>query len=232
MLDYNYTYLLMGFVFSVFWLALFIWRKDVRKEMLTMSTIGAILGPISDILYTKDYWAPQTITGTTIGIEAVFVGFMIGGIVSVLYEEIFKKRVVPRKKSRKEVIFETELLIFMLGSGIIIFFTSFYFFGINSFYSTLFAFFFFIAVIFYKRKDLIRESIIAGLLFLIVASLVYTVLELLTPGWIEVFWLFENVPSIIIFNLPIDDVFWYFFAGMALGPFYEFWQEERLEELK
>jgi len=78
-MPYQYTYLSMGLVFAVIWIALFLWRRDTRKEMLIMSSIFGLAGPVADILYTQDWWAPQTITNTAIGFEAVLVGFMIGG---------------------------------------------------------------------------------------------------------------------------------------------------------
>jgi len=53
-------------------------------------------------------------------------------------------------------------------------------------------------------------------------------LELLTPGWIHAFWIFKNVPDIVIFNLPIDDIIWYFLAGLFIGPLYEYWKEGKL----
>jgi len=49
-MEYQYTYLLMGIIFFVFWLGFFIWRKNTRKEMLIMSFIFALIGPL------YEYW--------------------------------------------------------------------------------------------------------------------------------------------------------------------------------
>ena len=90
-MGYQYTYLLMALVFLAIWLALFIWRKNTRKEMMIMSLIFAFAGPLADILYTKDWWRPLTLTNTAIGPEAILVGFMIGGIASVIHKPMETK---------------------------------------------------------------------------------------------------------------------------------------------
>jgi len=90
----------MGLVFFAIWLALFIWRKNTRKEMMIMSLIFAFAGPLADILYTQDWWYPLTLINTIIGPEALLVGFMIGGVASIIYEDIFKKRLKIRKISK------------------------------------------------------------------------------------------------------------------------------------
>mgnify|MGYP000515945139 CR=1 FL=1 len=41
---YEYSYLILGLVFFVIWLFLFLFRKDTRKEMLIMSILFGIAG--------------------------------------------------------------------------------------------------------------------------------------------------------------------------------------------
>jgi hypothetical protein len=226
-MTYQYTYLILGLIFLVVWLILFLWRKDTRKEMLIMSLIFGFAGPLADILYTQDWWNPQTLTDTKIGLEAILVGFMIGGIASVIYESIFKKRIWRRRdgKSREFSLF------FPLILAVILFFGTFYFLNFNSLLSTIVALVIPTLIIWIKRKDLIIDSLITGFLLVIVSILVYTAVEILTPGWVDSFWIFKNVPDIIVLNVPIDDIIWYFLAGGFIGPLYEFWQEGRLRKI-
>ncbi len=227
-MGYQYTYLLMGLVFFIIWLSLFIWRKNTRKEMVIMSLLSGLSGPIGDILYTKDWWNPLTLTNTAIGFEAVLAGFMIGGIGSVIYVDLFKKRLKPLKNHKTDEARKNFNLISILITIAVLFFGSFYLLNLNSLWATILALFVPTAIIWIKRKDLVLDSLVTGILLVIVAFFVYSVLELLTPGWVHVFWLFKNVPEIIIFNLPIDDMIWYFFAGLFAGPIYEYWQESKL----
>src|SRR5680860_282366 len=86
-----------------------------RLQSFIISVITGICGPIADLLYTRDWWSPLTITHTPIGIESVLVGFMIGGIASVVYEDVFAKKVrVPFNK-----LFEKDETIFNWLLGII-----------------------------------------------------------------------------------------------------------------
>ncbi len=197
-----------------------------------MSILFGTPGAMADIIYTKDWWVPETITGTIVSLEGFIVGFMIGGIATVLYEDIFRKRIRLRNVSAQKQVTQNKHLVFLILLLSILFFGSFYIFGLNSLIATIIALGVPTLVIWITRPDLILDSLVTGVLLLVVASIVYTLLHFLTPGWIEAFWHFRNVPHIIIFNLPIDDIIWYFFAGMFIGPLYEYWKEGKLVDLK
>lgn len=187
---------------------------------------------LSDVLYTQDWWHPKTLTGTQIGFEALIVGATLGGIASVVFIDIFKKNIkIPRQT--KSVIKQKKInLVFIIIISLCIFFGSFYILNLNSLVATLITFIAGTFFMIFKRPDLFWDSFLSGVLLLIVASIVYTILEILTPGWIEAFWEFKNIPDIIILNLPADDILWYFFAGMFLGPLYEFWQGGKIVSIR
>jgi len=42
-------------------LVLFLTRKDLRKQILTMSFFIGIIGPFSEIWYWRDWWRPEMI---------------------------------------------------------------------------------------------------------------------------------------------------------------------------
>lgn len=222
-MEYQYTYLLMALLFFFIWIFLFLRRKDTRKEMLIMSLIFSFAGPLADILYVQDWWHPFTITNTQIGIESLVTAFMIGGISSIIYVIIFKKKLSYRKvqTSKKKKIL---IVIFTSLLTVLLFLGGFYIFHLDSLFSTILALTTSIFLIWMKRRDLIMESIITGLLLLTVSIIVYSCLEILTPGWIPKFWVFKNIPNIIILNVPINDIIWYFLAGAFIGPLYEYWR--------
>ncbi len=227
-MSYEYTYLLMGVFFGIFWIFFYFFRKDNRKEMLTSSVLFAFAGPASDILYTQDWWKPLTITGNSIGFESILVGFMIGGIAAVAYEDLLGKHLRKHKETKLYKI-ESEINLFKtLLLSVIIFFGSFYLFELNSLYATILSTFIPTMIIWFMRRDLIINSIGSGLILMLIASVVYALLEVVTPGWVDAFWVFENTSAIIFLSLPIDDILWYLFAGMFIGPLYEFWKEDKL----
>ena len=227
-MGYQYNYLLMGLIFFVIWLGLFFWRKNTRKQMLVMSPLFALFGPFMELVYTQDWWGPLTLNGAAVGIESLLVGFSIGGIASVVYEDVFKKKVRVRKVSEAKEIKRNLNLTFIVVLAFLIFFMSFYLFKFNSLISTILASIVTISVMWLKRPDLILDSLATGIILVLVAAGTYGIIETLTPGWISATWYFNNVPEIIIFNITIDEIIWYFLAGLFAGQLYEYWQEGRI----
>lgn len=213
----------------LFWLVLFLWRKDARKEMLVMSLMFGVAGLLVELTYVQDWWKPLTITNTIVGIEDFIFGFVIGGIAAVIYEEIFKKRIRKRKlkDEKKDILFFIFALILP-----ILFYSSFYLFKFNTLISSIIGLGIPTLIIYIRRKDLIIDSLASGFLLLIIAVIVYTILEFLTPGWVLAFWYFKDIPNIVILNVPLNDFIWYILAGIFIGPLYEFWQEGRLVNKK
>ena len=97
MIPYRFSYLLTDAVFFFLWVALYLWRKDIRKEMVVISGLFGFIAIAGESFMVNDWWSPQTITNTTIGIEDFLFGFTVGGIASVVYEEVFQKKL--RKKA-------------------------------------------------------------------------------------------------------------------------------------
>lgn len=225
--EYQYTYLLMACLFLVVWIILFLLRKDNRGEMIFVSVVIALLGPASNIVFIVDWWKPMTIWGPDVAIlESLLTGFGMGGVAAVIYEDVFKKKLKPRKIRNKEA--DKWKLLFLVVSTACVGYFLFYALGLNSFIATNGALLYGVVFILLQRRDLIVESIVSGILFFFVAAVVYTILEFLTPGWVEAFWYWQNVPKITILNVPIDDVVHYFLAGAWVGVLYEFWQEAKL----
>lgn len=229
MVGYQYTYLIWTLIFLLIWLFLYWWRKDIRKEILIISIFFGFAGILSEIVYIQDWWQPLTITGTLIGIEDFFIGFFIGGVASVIYEEVYKKRILLKK--RLKFVDLNLISIFILFAAL--FFGSFYVFKINSFYASIIAFGISIFFILLKRNDLIIDSIISGVLMLIIGSCVYFILIFLQPGFIEEFWYLENLwYAKLFFGIPIAEYIWFFLVGAFIGPLYEYWKEGKLINIK
>ncbi|MDO8524688.1 MAG: lycopene cyclase domain-containing protein [bacterium] len=223
-MSYQYTYLIMDSIGLVIWTILFVLRKDVRKEMLFMSLGFGAVALLMEPIYLKDWWRPLTITNTPVGIEDFLSGFVIGGICAVIYEVILRKRVSIRKSNpqvviKREISFLSLTIIFA-----VLFFIGFFALRLNSFYSSFVTFIFGITVIFILRRDLIFNSLISGFLVVLISFATYSIMDLITPGWVREFWYFRNTPDIIILSVPIDDLFWNFLAGAFIGPLYEFWK--------
>lgn len=227
-MSYQYSYILMDLGFLIIWILLFFWRKDLRKEMLFVSTPLGFMGPFLEFIYRVDWWAPLTITRTSLGIEDFLFGFAIGGISAVIYSDVFKKKIILKKMNKKKQENKKINFWFITILAIIIFYVIYYLLKLNTFIVTGVILLSVILTIIIKRKDLIINSLFSGISLLMFAFIVYTLTQVITPGWVEAFWHFKIIPKIIIFNLPLEEIVFYFLFGAAVGPLYEYWQEGKL----
>lgn len=211
------------------WLILYIQRKDLRKEMFFMGifvSLGAFF--LEVFIWTKDWWNPKTITGTTAGIEDILLGFLVGGIIVSIYEEIFKDKLV-KIREKKTAHLKHFLIVVLLST----FVGSFAFFYINmhSFYSSLFAMLIPTLVIYFYRKDLIPLSLASGVMTVLISIPIYLLWFIVDPTAIN-FWVHKNISGTLIIGIPVEDLIWFFAAGMFISPLYEFWKGEKLTKMR
>lgn len=231
-MSYQYTYLIGDIILLTLWLILFLWRKDIRKEMLIISLIFGIMSPIFAILVISDWWIPLTITNTPIGIEDFLFGFGIGGVASVIYAYLFNKRVKVKKVKKLKEQKRNLNLLFLISLLLILFLVGVLVIKLNTFISAIISLIIPIIIIYIKRHDLIKDSLLSGLLVLIASILGYHMLNFITPGFFNEFWLFQNIGKVIILGIPLEEHVWFFFAGAFLGPLYEYWKEGKLINIK
>lgn len=232
MVSFQYTYLIGVMIVLTLWLILFLYRKDTRKEMLIISLFFGVAGSLVEMIHVLDWWRPLTITNTTVGIEDFLFGFGIGGIASVIYEHVFNKRVKIKKVKEIKEQKRNINFLFLLALLFILFFGGFFIFNLNSFEAMLVSFIIPILIIYIKRKDLIKDSLVSGILVLIASIIGYHILNLITPGFFDEFWLFQNIGRVIVLGIPLEEHIFYFLAGALLGPLYEYWKEGKLINIR
>jgi len=231
-MDYTYSYLIADLALMLVWFAFFCIRADLRREMLIMSGLFGVAGLFVQPLYMTDWWQPLTITGTAIGIEDFIFGVAIGGISAVAYEVVYKKRFRRRKIAQTESVIDTYVFVGSVLLCAALFFGLFHFVELSSFISSIISLSVSILIMWSRRPDLIINSLASGILLVFFGFLWFWVPELITPGWVEKYWLHENLLGVMIMTAPLEDFIWGLFAGMFIGPLYEFWHEQKLYPLK
>lgn len=225
MFDYNYFYLTWALIFLTIWAFLFWRRKDVRREMLFVSIVFGFGGLVSEKTNIQDWWQPITITGTPIGPEDFIIGFAIGGVAAVIYEEIYKKR-LKKVRVKNSSSFDSGFFFLLFPSLYLAFF---FLFNLGSFYSVLLTFIICTGWMLFLRKDLITDSIISGLLMLFIGIGIYLFLFLIYPNYIQEFWYLKpHWYASLLWGIPIAEYIWYFLAGAYIGPLYEFLKRLRV----
>jgi len=226
MVSYQYSYLIGSLIILGVWVFLYLWRKDARKEMIAISILFLFAG-FTELIYVRDWWRPLTITGTVLGIEDFIFSFSIGGIAAVIYGLVFNKKVRSKKISLSKSFKNINFLVLLLGI-LTLFLGGVYVLGMNTLQATVISLLFGISHIWIQRKDLIINSLFSGFLLLIFMFPIFWIVESITPGFVQEFWFFENIPNIVILKMPLDDFIFYLLAGAFIGPLFEYWQEARL----
>jgi len=195
--------------------------------MLVMSLlIGLLSVATSYYWWTIDWWRPPTLFGTKVGIEDFILGFVTGGVMATIYEVLFKRTFYKRKSHHH--INDGLTILFLLGMV-----TSWVFYSLQltSFLASTFAMTLAVIVILLVRRDLLWDSFLSGILTVIVSMLFYVSILVLSPEWIEVTYQ-SALSGIKLFLIPIEEYIFWFLAGMVFGPFYEYWQSQRLKIFK
>jgi hypothetical protein len=222
----NLVYLVATIPLVAIWLVLFAVRKDIRKEMVVMSVLIGILSVATSYYWwTTDWWLPPTLTGTKVGIEDFIMGFATGGIMAVIYEVVFKKRFY-RRKLHHHVIGGFTILLLLAQT------TSWFVWGagLTTFWASAIAMIIISAVMLYMRRDLFKNAVGSGVLMLLSCLPFYAVIVLFSPQWLNVTYL-SSLSGARVSGVPVEEFAFWFLAGFLWGPFYEYWQGERLRKM-
>jgi len=214
----RYAYFIGDLFFLSVWFILFLRRRDLRREMLTMSLVVAPMGPLSEIFYLRDYWRPELFNGWHIGIEDLIFAFAIGGIAAVVYEEIFGKKYTKRHLSSHPKWMLTVAvfgLVWMLVGNIIL--------RINSIYVSALGFMIIGIFVLFFRHDLLKDALFSGLLVGALMFIFYLLWNFVFgDDLIQKWWLLKNISGILVLGVPLEELMWGFGWGFVAGPAYEF----------
>jgi len=229
---YQYGYLIGSLSILALWLVMYLWRKDVRREMLYISLIFGFIGLTVDPIYALDWWKALTITGTMPGIESFIFGFSAAGVASVIYVEFSGKRIRLRRANKAREKRNNLGFLYLLILCAALFLGGIFIFGLNSFEASFPAILVPTLIIWFKRKDLIADSLFSGALIMVISVIFYRIPEFFFPGWLQVVWNFEMLSGILLWGVVIEDIVWFFLAGLLIGPLYEYWQQGKLVKKK
>lgn len=219
----EHAYLFLVIPFLLVWLGIFVFGSHTRRLQVKASVLGALAGPISEILYFSDYWKPTGVVPIWIGshpllIEDMLFGFAIAGIAVSIFPAVFR---VKRVRLPEQVVTFRAIillaLVFVASTllGIVG--------GLNSIYATTAAFMVTAFVMLWYRPNLIRTAIWSGILvFLVVFSSYFVLLsitanteELLKQVWL----LYGTALDVRVLGIPITELAFAFSVGFFLGPF-------------
>jgi hypothetical protein len=176
--------------------------------------IGVLSVLTSYFWWTVDWWQPENITHTKVGIEDFIMGFVTGGIMSVIYTIVFNKKY--KKQHHKKIILGSAM---MLALAIITFVIIEL--GATTFWASVISMSSVGIIILLIRRDLLVNSIASGALMVALSLPFYLLALVLNPVWYEATYL-HGLSGITLLSVPIEEFIFWFLAGFLFGPLYEF----------
>lgn len=223
----HYAWFIWSLIILAVWTILFLWQKGLRKEMLVMSLVTLPLG-LTEPLFVPEYWNPPSLFDlaqkTGFDIESLIFTFSIGGIGSILYNSIFKKKMVPLSPNER---FHRRhaLHLWALLSPILVFPVLAILTPLNHIYCGIIAMFVGAISALLCRPTLKKKIWVGGLLFLFLYFLYFLILIRIFPGYVEQVWNLAALSGVMFLGIPLEEYLFAFSFGLYWSSLYEhlFW---------
>lgn len=234
---YRYAYLL-GIDFLMFLPAyslIFIWRRDLRKEMLLAGLVFGVVAFLSEPIFILHYWHPEYLfpfsyKGIALGsLEDFLYGFLKGGIAATIFEVLFRKKFSRGKTPDHHW---KQMIVPIYAAGTALFVIPVVLFSWNPIYTSALAVMAFLVPLAWYRRDLLPEAFASGILMMLLTFVGYKLVLLFFPDIIESWWKLPDLSGILLSGIPIEEMLESFVVGFFGGPFYEFFNGLRLKRYK
>ena len=219
----QYAWLIWSLFILLFWLIIYIVKKDIRKIMLTASWWTMPLG-LTEPLFVPEYWNPPSLFNlaqtTGFDIESLIFSFAIGGIGCVLYNIVTKSKLQPieeAEKSHKRHRFHK----YIMSVPVLVFLGMALFTNLNHIYCGVAGLFAGAITALWCRPDLKLKIWVGGILFTILYFIYFTSLRLVYPDYVEMVWNFNQISGILIVGIPLEEYLFAFTFGMYWSSLYE-----------
>ncbi|MDP3881486.1 MAG: lycopene cyclase domain-containing protein [Nanoarchaeota archaeon] len=237
-----YEYLIGAIIVFLVWTIFFFVRKDLRKPIvwtgtfyLTFNLILAIMWHVVDRFVdigqpiVPSYWNPPTLFSLTritgfMGIEDVLFIFFMGGIGAATYEIFLHKKINLKRTYRPHFI--------ALTMTFILFFVFAYALPINIIYPYSFATICGAVIVLFERRDLIKHSLLGGIVFVVMYLIAYFLYNLAFPDFITSFYSQEVLEGISLLGIPFEELLYAFSFGLLWAPLYEYAHGEKCVDEK
>ena len=218
----HYLYLILGFIFLIPTVVVAIMRRDLRRGIAYVGSLGAIWGPISEFWFFRDYWHPASVLGNPV-LEDVVYGAGISATAWCLYKVVFR-RTNSAPGDRQTRYGEFGGIVALYVAAMLVLATGL---GINSILVATGVYIVSAIYIIVRRRDLLTASLATATMMGLIALIGYGIgLNLLVrePATLSHLWFLYHKPLgvTIVGYVPLTEVVWYTAWGSLLGILYEF----------
>ena len=227
-MTYHYVWLIWSSAFLLPWVLLYALFPRHRVAMWWASVFMAPFG-LTEPLFVPGYWNPPSLfelaQRTGFDIESIIFSFAIGGIAAVLYNIITRKRLEPLRPEERHSsrhrwhrwALATPFALFPI----------LYFLPWNVIYAGIAAMIAGAIAAVLCRPDLKANTLVGGVLFLVLYTIFLLGLKWSAPGYIEQVWNLKALSGIVIYGLPIEELLFGFSFGLVWTGIYEHFTGKR-----
>jgi hypothetical protein len=217
-MPYKYAYITGCLILSIFWLLMFLKRKDLRREMLWASFLGMPFGFI-EIFFVPYYWKPESLFNLMgqygFGMEGFLYSFLIAGIAAVGYEFLERKKTVKIKRNKRLHIAPFVLfLVVFLGFEVL--------FPAKPMLNLVVAFFCGVILTVMIRPDLLKQVLASGLIFGVFYFIIFAFVNITFGDLVSRFYSSQIMNNLKILGVPIEEIIFAFAGGAFWSTIYEY----------
>lgn len=221
-MKYHYVWLLWSSAFLVPWLALYVAATSFRREMLAVSLGTSLLG-LTEPIFVPEYWNPPSLFDlaqrTGFDLESLIFCFAIGGIGAFGYNALARRDLQPmlhgeRHASRHR--FHRLALAAPFAA-----FMPLYLLPWNPIYPGIAALAIGGAANALCRPDLVRNTLLGGVLFTGMYAVFMILLLVSAPGYVEQVWNLPALSGVRLGAIPLEEPVFGFAFGMYWAGIYE-----------
>ncbi len=216
-MQYHYVWFVWSSAFLALWAILYAASERLRRPMVRASLATALLG-LTEPFFVPAYWNPPSLFELTrrtgFDIESLIYAFAIGGIGSVLYDRFAGQHQVSasveERASRRHRIHLAALFV------PIVVFVPLALLRWNPIYPVIMSFVIGAVASVICRPELIKRTLIGGLLFLGLYGVFMLGLKWLAPGYIGEVWNIAALRGGQIYGIPTEELAF----GAAFGLYW------------
>lgn len=209
MVPLQYIYLIGTLISIIPITIVYYLRQNLRPGIITAGLVCLPFTLATEYFFwAVDWWTPLTITGTRIGIEDIILTLTNCGYAFAIYPFFFKNQ----KNIKLSINIQTVIIIFSLN--FLAFMALFWIFQVTSVIISIVLSFITSVFLIYKKPALLKPTLFTGLIMLITFLPMYWILIFISPEFIAKTWIFENLTGILFLGIPIEDILFYFQAGV------------------
>ena len=222
LMKYHYVWLIWSVAFLIPWMAIYLANAPLRPVIWRASFGTALLG-LTEPIFVPEYWNPPSLfelaRRTGFDIESLVFAFAIGGIGSALYHTLTRQHLAPvggGRSGRLHHIHRVALLTPFVAFALLYMLLDW-----NPIYPVIVSLLLGAVASVLCRPDLLKKTVVGGLLFLGLYAVFMLGLRWGAPGYIAEVWNLAALRGGLVYGIPLEELLFGLTFGLYWTGVYE-----------